>query len=168
MKEKIQVKMTEKALFDFTLYHTYSKFSGFLTNVLGMAVAFMGIILFVTKKTSVGSLLFFLAAAVVFIGYTPVLLKYRARCQMHQMERFKNPAEYTFDPEEGIHIEDAEGTKDFGWEEIQRFSVTPKTIGVYYGTDHALIIPKEDFGERFVPIMNMITSKVRANSRVSK
>lgn len=168
MKEKIQVNMTEKALFDFTLYHTYSKFSGFLTNVLGMAVAFMGIILFVTKKTSIGSFLFFLAATVVFIGYTPVLLRYRARQQMKRMERFKNPAEYTFDSEEGIHVEDADGTRDLKWTEIQRFSVTPKTIGVYYGENHALIIPKEDFGDRFVPVMNLIASKVRANGRVSK
>ena len=39
MKEKITVKMTDKYLFDFTLYHTYSKFAGFLTNVLGAAIA---------------------------------------------------------------------------------------------------------------------------------
>ncbi len=168
MTEKIQVHMTEKALFDFTLYHTYSKFSGFLTNVLGMAVAFMGIILYVTRKTSTGSFLFFLAAAVVFIAYTPLLLRYRARQQMKRMEKFKNPAEYTFDSEHGIHVEDAEGTRDLEWTKIERFSVTPKTIGVYYGTDQALIIPKEDFGERFVPIMNLIAAKVRANGRVSK
>ena len=50
MKEKITVKMTDKYLFDFTLYHTYSKFAGFLTNVLGAAIAFMGIIMWIMGK----------------------------------------------------------------------------------------------------------------------
>ena len=50
MEEKIFVQMTEKALFDFMLFHTYSKFAGFLSNVLGMAVAFIGIILTIMNK----------------------------------------------------------------------------------------------------------------------
>ncbi len=37
--------MTDTYLFDFTLYHTYSKLAGFLTNILGAAIAFMGIIM---------------------------------------------------------------------------------------------------------------------------
>ena len=34
--------MTDTYLFDFTLYHTYSKLAGFLTNILGAAIAFYG------------------------------------------------------------------------------------------------------------------------------
>ena len=30
--------MTDTYLFDFTLYHTYSKLAGFLTNILGAAI----------------------------------------------------------------------------------------------------------------------------------
>ena len=50
MEEKIFVQMTEKVLFDFMLFHTYSKFAGFLSNVLGMAVEFIGIILTIMNK----------------------------------------------------------------------------------------------------------------------
>ena len=39
--KKITVHMTKEALFDFLLFHAYSKFSGFLVNILGLAVAFM-------------------------------------------------------------------------------------------------------------------------------
>lgn len=42
---KITVNMTKEALFDFLLFHAYSKLGGFLVNVLGLAVAFMGIFL---------------------------------------------------------------------------------------------------------------------------
>ena len=47
VEEKITVRMTDTYLFDFTLYHTYSKLAGFLTNILGAAIAFMGIIMLV-------------------------------------------------------------------------------------------------------------------------
>ena len=38
VEEKITVRMTDTYLFDFTLYHTYSKLAGFLTNILGAAI----------------------------------------------------------------------------------------------------------------------------------
>lgn len=63
MEERIIVQMTEQYLFDFTLYHTYSKFSGFLTNILGLAIAFMGIIMFIAGKTELSRVPFYLLAA---------------------------------------------------------------------------------------------------------
>lgn len=71
MEEKITVNMTADYLFDFTLYHTYSKFAGFLTNVLGLAIAFMGIIMMVMGKIHGVQLVVYLLAAAAFIAYTP-------------------------------------------------------------------------------------------------
>ena len=48
---KITVHMTKEALYDFLLFHAYSKFSGFLINILGLAVAFSGIWLYVAGQT---------------------------------------------------------------------------------------------------------------------
>ena len=41
MSYKITVTHTQESLFDFLLYHTYSRASGFLINVLGFAVSFL-------------------------------------------------------------------------------------------------------------------------------
>ena len=82
MEEKIFVQMTEKALFDFMLFHTYSKFAGFLSNVLGMAVAFIGIILTIMNKATIGQLVLYLVAAAIFVSFTPIQLKMRAKKQM--------------------------------------------------------------------------------------
>lgn len=57
--------MTDTYLFDFTLYHTYSKLAGFLTNILGAAIAFMGIIMLVMGKIKPVQIIFYLVAAVV-------------------------------------------------------------------------------------------------------
>ena len=40
---KITVQMTKETLYDFLLYHAYSKFSGFMANILGFAIIFLGV-----------------------------------------------------------------------------------------------------------------------------
>mgnify|MGYP003176005069 CR=1 FL=1 len=65
VEEKITVRMTDTYLFDFTLYHTYSKLAGFLTNILGAAIAFMGIIMLAMGKIKPVQIIFYLVAAVV-------------------------------------------------------------------------------------------------------
>lgn len=132
-EEKITVRMTDTYLFDFTLYHTYSKLAGFLTNIL--------------------------VAAIVFIVYTPLLLKYRSKKQVKRIERYHVPNEMTFN-DEGIQVEFADKKETYEWEQIQKVVTTPKTIGFYYETEKTLIVPKPDFGDKFVPILTLATKKL--------
>ena len=44
------VNMTKEALYDFLLFHAYSKFSGFLVNILGLAIIFLGIFSYTTER----------------------------------------------------------------------------------------------------------------------
>lgn len=156
---KMTVHMTKEALFDFLLFHAYSKFSGFLINILGLAVAFMGIILYTTGKTSAVSLAFYLIAAFAFLASTPLQLKFRAKKQVEVNREFNTPAEYTF-AEEGITVSQNDEIKTYSWEEIKRAVVTPKTIGIYYEEDRAMILPKEDFGDQFAPIFTTIATQL--------
>ncbi|WP_302955757.1 YcxB family protein [[Clostridium] scindens] len=159
MEQKLTVTMTGEALFDFLLYHTYSKFSGFLTNVLGTAVAIMGVILLIMGKITPVHLIFYIAAATIFLAYTPFLLKYRAKRQMEVNKDYQTVWEYKF-YEKGISVSYADKTKEYPWEQIERTVATPKTIGIYYGKDHVFIIPKQDFGQKFVPVMKMIAEHI--------
>lgn len=164
--EKLTVQMTKETLFDFLLYHTYSRFSGFLSNVLGLAVAFMGIMMTVMGKVTWLHLVFYLAAAAIFLAYTPLQLLYRAKKQMQENPQYKDPCEYIFS-ERGISVLQNDTEKQYEWEKIQKAVVTPKTIGIYWGKDWALIIPKYSFGERFVPVMQMIAKQIgRENVRL--
>lgn len=151
--------MSEEYLFDFLLFHAYSKFSGFLINILGLAVAFMGIIMYVTDKTGVMGIVFYLAAAFLFLASNPLQLKFRAKKQMEINEEYNKPVEYAFS-EEGIVREIGDREDSFTWEQIDRAVVTPKTIGIYYGKDHAMILPKQDFGDQFVPVFTIIATRL--------
>lgn len=159
---KITVNMTKEALFDFLLFHAYSKLGGFLVNVLGLAVAVLGIFRFVSGNITGIGVACYLAASFLFLAYTPVQLKVRAAKQVQVNPEYSQPVELTFSEEYGIVAEQAEGKREYPWEEIQRAVVTPKTIGIYYGKEHALIIPKEDFGEQFGEIFQMVA---RASAR---
>lgn len=166
MEEKISVQLTKETLFDFLLYHTYSKFAGFLTNLLGAAVGFMGIILLAIGKITWPLLFIYLAAAVLFIAYTPLQLKVRAKKQMEVNPKYREPSEYIFS-DEGIIVIQSGETQTYQWETIQRAVATPKNIGVYWEKDNALIIPKESFGNRFVPIIQIIGNQIgRQNIKI--
>ena len=52
---KITVHMTKEFLYDFLLFHAYSKFSGFLINILGLAIAFVGVFMYASGKTGLVS-----------------------------------------------------------------------------------------------------------------
>lgn len=160
---KITVNMTEEALFDFLLFHAYSKFSGFLINILGMAVAFMGIIMYVTGKISAVNVAFYLVAAAIFLGSNPLSLKLRAKKQVKINPEYCQPVEYVFEEETGITVRAGEEVKKYSWEEIQRAVVTPKTIGIYYEEERALIIPKTDFGDQFTEIFQMTAHNLGMN-----
>lgn len=163
--KKITVQMTKEFLYDFLLFHAYSKFSGFLINVLGLAVAFMGVILYVTGRTGTVGIVCYLVAAFIFLASTPFQLKMRAKKQVEVNEEYAQPVEYSFS-DEGVERSYADQNRFFKWEEIERAVVTPKTIGIYYGKDFAMILPKKNFGDQFVPIFTIIArnlgqSKVR-------
>ena len=164
MEEKITVTMTPVFLYDFLLYHTYSKLSGFLTNVLGMAVGFMGIIMLIMGRIQPYQLIFYLVAAVIFVAYTPLLIRHRAKKQVEQIERYRQPGTVTFSPEEGITFAYADKEEKYAWDSLIRVVTTPKTMGFYYGENDALIIPKQDFKDRFVPIMTMVTQHMKPGS----
>lgn len=159
MQETIKVQITEDALYDFILFHTYSRFSGFITNILGLAIAFMGIILFIMKKTDFTGFSFYIVAAAAFLCFTPLRIRMNARRLMDQNEIFREESEFCF-CDEGIWKGQKEKKILYPWEDIYKIVATPKTIGIYYSTDEALIIPKNAFGNRFMNVMRIVTMHV--------
>ena len=103
-------------------------------------------------------IIFYLAAAVVFIVYTPLFLKYRSKKQVKRIERYHVPNEMTFN-DEGIQVEFADKKETYEWEQIQKVVTTPKTIGFYYETEKALIVQTRIW-DKFVPILTLATKKL--------
>ena len=69
-ESRMTVNMTKETLYDFLLFHAYSKFSGFLVNILGLAIIFLGIFSYTTGKVNGAGAALYLAAAALFLGST--------------------------------------------------------------------------------------------------
>ena len=97
-RQEMTVRMTPELLYDFTLYHTYSRFTGFLSIVLAFAVAIIGLIRVFTGTAPASMMAFYGAAAFLFIAYTPLTLKLRAKKQVQEIDRYREEVHYVFDP----------------------------------------------------------------------
>lgn len=154
-----RVQMTAPALFDFYLFHAYSKASGFAANVLGLAVAFAGVFQYARGTIGAAACALYILAAAVFLGTTPLTLRLRARKAMRE-NRYRLPVRMTFSETCGIINEQGANRKTYPWSAMRRAVVTPKTIGIYLAGDEAIVIPKGDFGDQFVPAFTMITRQL--------
>lgn len=161
--EKLNVQLTKEHLFDFLLYHTFSKASGFLVNMLGMCLIVLGAVMNFMGRIEFHQFIMYIIAGILFLGYTPLILKFRAKKQMQINPEYRDPREYIFS-EEGIRVIQNGKEETYRWDQIQRTVTTPKTIGIYYGKDRAFIIPKEAFGTRFVPVMQMVVRHIGLNN----
>ncbi|MBQ3645118.1 MAG: YcxB family protein [Synergistaceae bacterium] len=146
---KIHVTITYEALFDFFLYHAYSKFSGFFQNILALAVFFLGVFSYVAGKINAWGCAMTVLASFIFLGYTPLILRQKAKSAIQEPE-YKTPMDITFTDGYGILVEQGDNKRLYSWEKVLRASVTPKTIAIYVEPEKAVIIPKWDFGEKFV------------------
>lgn len=159
--EKITVTMTESALFDFFLYHAYSKFNGFLINILGFAIFILGVFSYATGRIDSRTCFFFVIFSVLFLGSTPLQLKFKVKKVMREEKMYQTPMEFTFTDLQGIKVEQA-GCADklYPWKDVVRAAVTPKNIAIYVGKDQALIIPKQCFGTKFLIIYQIIARNI--------
>lgn len=155
---EINVKMKKEHIYDLLLFHTYSKFSGFLINVLGLAVIIIGGILLGTNKIGVEQGLMYVAAGILFLAYTPFTLKRKA-AQMMKASCYQSDIKYAFG-ENGIVEEIMGKENNYSWAQVEKAISTPKDIAFYVGREEALIIPKEYFGDNFLPVMKLVAKNI--------
>ncbi len=154
--EKITVKMTKEYLYDFFLYHAYSKLSGFLVNILGLSVFFIGAFSYGRGKVGAAVCAIYVIFSLMLLCYTPITLKHRASKTVKTSPLYKEPMEMTFSDEQGIVTCQGDTSIVTPWENVVKAAVTPKTIAVYISAEEAIVIPKADFGDKFRPVFSMI------------
>lgn len=81
--------------------------------------------------------------------FTPINLRLQAARMMGQ-PRYDSEIQYGFD-ENGIEERLGEQVRTYGWDRVQKAVSTPKDIAFYIEESSALVLPKESFGENFMP-----------------
>lgn len=153
MSVKFTVKMTEKYMYDFFLYNTYTSLSGLLGPVVGVAALMVAFNSY--QKGGFASAVPALLIAILFLIINPIQLKSRAKMQVQQSEMFKKPLEYEFN-ETGIVVRQDELEAVNQWGEFVKAVSTQKSVILYLNRVRALIFPKECMGEQYEEVLKMI------------
>lgn len=155
MSVKFEVKMTDKIMYDFLLYHTYTHVSGLLGAVIGVISLGMGMKYMITGN-AVSAMPAFLFA-ILFLIVTPVSLKGRAKTQVQKTKMFQKPLEYEM-TEEGITVRQEELEVKNKWEDFSKAVSTNRAVILYVTRMRAFIFPKESMGEQYEAAVKMIST----------
>ncbi len=154
MKPTLNFQMKAEYIYDLLLFQVYSKFSGFLVNLLGLTVIIIGGLRLGKGELTLLQTAFYLMAGFLILAYTPLQLKRKAKYMMGD-EKNQQEVSYAFD-ENGIEEQFSENSRLYTWEDFDKVISTPKTITFFHSDSTAIIMPKETFGDAWAPVMQLI------------
>lgn len=149
MKPSFEVKMTQEALFEFLMFHTYHGIKGILYLVVGVACWIGAIISFAMGRVSWGLGLVFVFATLLFV--VPSILKFSAASQLKKSKIYSTPIRYTLE-KDGLRVERAGKNKITPWKDMYRVMMTPNLVAIYQTPYAAFIFPNSDIGPQMDPL----------------
>lgn len=155
MSVKFEVKMTDKIMYDFMLYHTYTHMSGLGGAVIGALALGMG--LKFIAAGDVNSAMPAFMFAILFLVVTPVSLRSRAKTQVEKTAMFRKPLQYELS-EKGVTVRQDELEVTNAWEDFSKAVSTNQSVILYVTRMRALIFPRAAMGEQYEAAVKMIST----------
>lgn len=84
---------------------------------------------------------------------------YNKRGYIGMQEKYQDAIQYAFD-EADIEERICGRNSHYSWKQVKKAIATPKDIAFYIGDQEALVLPRESFGENFMPVMKLIAQNV--------
>ncbi len=139
MKYIVKVNLNDKDLYSFLLYHNYHGAQG----KLGILVA---ILAFIAAGVTFGNVemlytVLYVVCGIVFLIYTPLSLKLKAKQQFGLVPDLKEEMTYEFS-DEGIRSSIKDQSVQVKWITLFKISGTKDYIYIYTDRMHASILPK--------------------------
>ncbi len=140
MEEQIEfdVKMKTKDMYQFLLYHTYGRISGWF----GVLLSVISIIMLVTgfdTYDDAGKMVL-VVIALAFTVVNPLMLLSKAMQQVANNPTYKKPLHYAV-TNEGITISQDEQSQTMSWENIKKVKQFSNVLIVYTSKVHAFVFP---------------------------
>ena len=151
MKVEFDVQITAADLYDYMLAHTYSGFSGLFGSIVGA--------LFIVWYFAMGTQLYYLAAGVIILIYTPCSLYMSAKKQAATNEFFKKPLHYTL-TDEGVTVTQEDYEMFHEWNIIYKAKSTNRSLLLYTSKVNAWIFPRKALGKDKDAVIQLISNHV--------
>ncbi|WP_461810551.1 YcxB family protein [Faecalimonas sp.] len=156
---KFNVKMTDKIMYDFLLYHNYTSMTGLVGAILGILL--LGVAVMKGAAGDIQTAILFFAISIFVLMSTPMTLKATAKNQVKNTPMFQEPLEYEIS-EEGIMVSQNEESALNEWKEFEKVISTSKSLILYITRVRAIILPREAMGDDYMKVVEMISKNVPA------
>lgn len=164
MKTEFKIQMTTGAMYKFLMYHTYHKFSGFLSIFLGLIL--IGYYVSPAGQTTQNALVY-LVFGILFLVYEPWTLYTKAAQQAKLNPVFKKPLVYIVG-EAGIQVVQEEAANELAWDNVYKVRETSQSILIYTNQKNAFIWIKKQIGAEEQTVRELLKKYVPASKRKLK
>lgn len=161
MSVTVEVRLDAKSMADFMVYHIFTGKAGILTLVLGglnvgFAVTFI-------SGGRFGLAGMFVAFAILVLAGIPYLIRKKVMNQVEASERLRALIRYTFD-EEGIETVTPDDSGKAEWAHFTKALSRKRIIILYDGERHAIVLPVDELGDQYRPVVDMIRTHMPASA----
>ncbi len=165
MEEKqsieIEVKLTAKDLWKFSMYHSYQGLQGIFNIIFSAAAVFLLITTWGSNSTSYRVLL--IVCALMFTVWQPGILYLKAARQAKN-PRMQNAMILVFD-ETGILVSQGEESLTIAWENMVKADRAGDMMILYMDRIHAYLLPDSVLGEKKAALCGLVKEKMPPERR---
>lgn len=145
MKAEFNIKLKEKDLFRFNMYHSYHKVTTWLFTIIGIVIFALSFTTLDEIETSYTMM--YWACGLIFVFYTPFNLRTSAKLRMKEGSPMTKSLHYVFS-EAGISVSYAEDEEEgvnqtVAWSQLYRVIETKRQMLIYTSRINASVLPKE-------------------------
>ena len=160
---KFEIKITDKDMFRFNLYHTYHTFNGIISVVVGIFV--FVVCYFVRDRLQPTDVILYIALGLALLLYSPITLFMRSKAQVAASEVLQNPLFYEFN-DDGVLVstkvtqeEGASNSALLPWKDVYKIVETKTQLLVYSSRVNAYVIPLVQLGPDLKELKNYIKER---------
>ena len=145
---ELDIKISDKDLYDYMMAHSYNSASGILGSCVGGLMVVVALL---------NGHWIYLICGVVLLLYLPFNLRIKSKQQALNNPAFQKTLHYTLD-EEGITISLGEERQSQKWSDMYKAISTNRSIIVYTSRVNATIFPRKQLGDDLVQVIGMIST----------
>lgn len=157
---KVEVKIKVSDMYNFFMYHTYSRLSGLFSIFFG--VAMFGLLAYTYGDVSNGQSLLYALFAIFFLIFNPVQFYIQAQKQVKTAPIYREPIIYIFS-KEGITTKQNTESATVKWNDVQKIASSGKSIIIYLSKTRANIVPKDAIGDKYDSLIKMIQNNLESS-----
>lgn len=146
MQIEFDVKLTEKDMYRFSIYHNYTGFQGIFSILIAIA-AFVAAVITRGEVELLYTVLY-VVFGVVFLVYVPLSLRLATKRQFLLSKDLRDVLHYIVN-DEGIAVTQNGESATLPWKQVYKITATKHNVLVYSTRVNAYIIPRETLGTKF-------------------